>query len=256
MPIPASPSAIDSAVTASSSAVRVRPPSAKRTSVTPWRSAATAAARTSSVVRSAIASGGRGEQLVQRALVDDAPGADDRDAVAELLDLAHQVRGQQHRDALIGEPADELPHVAHAARVQARGRLVEQQQPRGADQRGGDAEPLAHAVRVAADAVLAPGRVSSTVSSASSMRRGCAVAVERRDQLEVAAAAEVRVEARRLDEARRRRPARAPPRRGGRARTASRCPRRAGSGRAASAARSSCRRRWGRGSRRRRRRRR
>ena len=39
-------------------------------------------------------------------------------------------------------------------RVEPGGRLVEQQQVRLAEQRRGDAEPLAHAVRVAADAVL------------------------------------------------------------------------------------------------------
>ena len=67
-----------------------------------------------------VAPGGGGDQLAERALVDDAAGAHDRDAVAQLLDLGHQVRGEQHGDPLVGEPADERAHVAHARRDRAR----------------------------------------------------------------------------------------------------------------------------------------
>ena len=99
------------------------------------------------------------------------------------------------------EPRDERAHVAHAGRIQAGRGLVEQQQPRIAQQRRGDAETLAHAVRVAADAVaLAVGQLDD-VQRLVDPRRGVA-AVERREQLEVLAAREVRIEARRLDEAR------------------------------------------------------
>ena len=79
--------------------------------------------------------------------------------------------------------------------------LVEQQQPRVAQQRPGDAEALPHAVRVAADLVAWRGRSRSTVSSASSIRVARVAAVEGGDQLEVLAARQVGVEARRLDEA-------------------------------------------------------
>src|SRR5205823_12155024 len=48
----------------------------------------------------AIAARGAGQQLPQRALVDDAPLLDDGDAVAELLDLAEQVAGEQDGDPL------------------------------------------------------------------------------------------------------------------------------------------------------------
>ena len=119
-----------------------------------------------------VAAGGRGEQLGERALVDDAAGADDRDAVAQLLDLGHQVAGEQHGDALVGEPPDQRAHVAHAGRVEAGRRLVEQQQPRVAQQRAGDAEPLAHAVRVAADPVLgAVGEVDGVERRVDARRR-------------------------------------------------------------------------------------
>ena len=60
---------------------------------------------------------------------------------------------EEHGDAVRGERLDELADEAHAGRVQAGGRLVEQQQPRPADQRRGDAEPLAHPRREAAHAL-------------------------------------------------------------------------------------------------------
>ena len=102
---------------------------------------------------------------------------------------------------LVGEPADERAHVPHAGRIEAGRRLVEQQQARRAQQRPGDAEALAHAVRVAADLVLrAVGEVDGVEHLADAAFG--AFAVERRHELEVAAPAEVRVEARRLDEAR------------------------------------------------------
>ena len=148
-----------------------------------------------------VALAGGAQQRVERALVDHATGAHDRDAVAQLLDLAHQVRGQQHGHALVGEPAHEHPHVAHAGRVEPGRRLVEQQQARRAQQRGGDPEPLLHAVRVALDLVaLAVGEVDRVERGVDARVR--VAAVERGHQLEVPAAAQVRVEARRLDEAR------------------------------------------------------
>ena len=61
---------------------------------------------------------------------------------------------QQDRDPFAGQAADEVAHVAHAGRVETRRRLVEEEQPRLAQERGRDPEPLAHPVRVAADAML------------------------------------------------------------------------------------------------------
>ena len=89
-------------------------------------------------------------QVGQGALVDDAPGVDDRDAVAQFLHLGQLVAGEQHGDPVFGEAANQLAHVAHPGRVEARGGLVEDQQARPAQQRGGDPQALAHAVRVAA----------------------------------------------------------------------------------------------------------
>jgi hypothetical protein len=62
--------------------------------------------------------------------------------------------GEEDGDLLAGEPADEVAHVAHSGRVEARGRLVEQEELRSPEQRRRYSEPLAHPVRVAADPVL------------------------------------------------------------------------------------------------------
>ena len=97
------------------------------------------------------------------------------------------------------EVADERAHVAHAGGVESGGGLVEQQQAWLADQRAGDAEPLPHAVGVASHAILgAPRQVDGVERGVDASSR--AVAVEGRDELEVLAAREVRVEARSLHE--------------------------------------------------------
>ena len=70
------------------------------------------------------------------------PGRDDHDVVGEQLHLGQQVAGDQHGAALRGETAEELAHPADALRVEPVGRLVEDQHPRVAQHRGGDAEPL------------------------------------------------------------------------------------------------------------------
>src|SRR3954462_9544619 len=95
------------------------------------------------------------EQLVEPALVDDPPRADDRDAVTELLHLGEDVAREEDRDPLAREPFGGRARVATAGGARAGRRLAEQEQLGVAQQRRGYAEPLAHAVRVAADAVLA-----------------------------------------------------------------------------------------------------
>jgi hypothetical protein len=68
------------------------------------------------------------------------------------------VAGDQHGPPLAGECAQEVAQPADALRVQAVGRLVEHEHPRVAQQGGRQAEPLAHAERVAAGAAI--GRVA------------------------------------------------------------------------------------------------
>ncbi len=57
--------------------------------------------------------------------------------------------GQQHGDTLVGKLAHEGGDGAGTAGVQAARRLVEQEQARGAQQCGGDAQPLTHASGIA-----------------------------------------------------------------------------------------------------------
>ena len=95
------------------------------------------------------------EEVGGRALVERAAGVDQHQPVADLLELAEVVRRHEHGAAAVGQRADQAAHLAHALRVEAVGRLVEDQQLGVAEQRGGDAEALLHAERVAAVAVVA-----------------------------------------------------------------------------------------------------
>ena len=92
-----------------------------------------------------------------------------------------------------GEPSQEVPQPADALRVEAVGGLVEHQDPRIAEQRRREAEPLAHAERVAArapvagvlerdqleqllDALVAdPGRLASARRWLRPERPGCSI---------------------------------------------------------------------------------
>ncbi|GAB4006698.1 hypothetical protein GCM10029992_58230 [Glycomyces albus] len=72
-----------------------------------------------------------------------------------MLHFGQQVGGDHDGDALIvGEPLEQGPHVVDAGRVQAVGRLVEDQQFGLLEQRLGHREPLPHAQRVALDRLL------------------------------------------------------------------------------------------------------
>src|SRR5215470_7889042 len=81
------------------------------------------------------------------------PPAVDRDqVVADPLDLAEQVRGDDDGDAeLRPDPADQLEHGGAAGRVEPVGRLVEQHQPRRAHQGLGQLHALLHAGGIGAD---------------------------------------------------------------------------------------------------------
>ena len=102
------------------------------------------------VVGGARERAGPGEQLVLGALGDDLAVADDDDLVGDALDLVEQVRAEQHGAALVGVAAQQVAHPADAGRVETVGRLVEDEHLGVAEQRVGDAEPLAHAEGVVA----------------------------------------------------------------------------------------------------------
>ena len=77
----------------------------------------------------------------RRPLGDDPAAGDDRDAVGELLGLVHVVRREEDGLAERAQPVDHVPGGAARRRVEARRRLVEEDQLRVADQRERDVEP-------------------------------------------------------------------------------------------------------------------
>ena len=96
---------------------------------------------------------GAADELVD-ARVGDQPAAADHDqVVGGQRHLAHQVRRDEDRAALGGERLEQVADPVDALRVEAVDRLVEQQRLRVAEQRGRDAEPLAHAERELAGAL-------------------------------------------------------------------------------------------------------
>ena len=64
---------------------------------------------------------------------------------ADQLDLGEEVAGQEHGRPLVHELDEQRPELVDALRVEAVGRLVEDQQARLAQEGRSQAEPLAHA---------------------------------------------------------------------------------------------------------------
>src|SRR5579872_5309271 len=106
---------------------------------------------------------------------------------------------QQYRDAFAGQAPDQRAHVAHAARIESRRGLVEDQESWTAQQCRRDPQTLAHPVRVAADLVLgAWSKLDDREHFVDALGRPRAV--QSREQFEILASGHVRVEARSLDE--------------------------------------------------------
>ena len=87
-----------------------------------------------------------GEQVGEHRLLDDLSARDDRDAIAQLLDLAHEMAREQNGHPLVCQRPHESAHVAHAGGIEPGSGLVEQQQLRLAEERSCDTEALAHPV--------------------------------------------------------------------------------------------------------------
>ena len=100
---------------------------------------------------------GRAAERARRTLRDDPPLRHHAHAVAHRLHLGQQVARDEHGRAVVGQPAQELPHLAHAGRVEAVRRLVEHQQLGLAQQRQPDPQALAHPLAVRLHALV--GRV-------------------------------------------------------------------------------------------------
>ena len=99
---------------------------------------------------------GRLQEFVERTLVDEDALVDDPDDVGQLLDLGQDVARDEDRPAGVGEVAQLRPEVVDPGRVQAVGRLVEDEQLRVVEQGRGDPQALAHPERVAVDMVAGP----------------------------------------------------------------------------------------------------
>ena len=76
---------------------------------------------------------------------------DQRDPVGQALGLLHEVGDEDDRHAAVADVLDELPGVAPGLRVEAGGELVEDRDPRVADERERDREPLLLAARELAE---------------------------------------------------------------------------------------------------------
>ena len=84
----------------------------------------------------------------RRALVDGGPWSMSDEPVADLLELAQDVRRDEYGAPARRRPTDEVAHLVDPGRIEAVGRLVQDEQ-RGIAQKGGcDAQALLHPERV------------------------------------------------------------------------------------------------------------
>ncbi len=95
-----------------------------------------------------VSAGDQPLQLLGGALRGDLAVVEHGDAVGELICLVEVLRGEEDGGAVGDQLADDLPHVVPGARVEAGGRLVEEDDPRVADQRHGDVQAALHAAGV------------------------------------------------------------------------------------------------------------
>ena len=120
---------------------------------------------------------------------------DHRDAVGEPVGLVEDLRGEQHRRAPRDERLDRIPELDAAADVQSGGRLVEEQDRRPGDQRGGQVEAAAHPARIGANETV--GGVGEVEGGQQLPRPGTRLpsreVVEPADHLEVLEAGQVLV---------------------------------------------------------------
>ena len=113
--------------------------------------------RRSSPARSAGGcAGGRSSALsdVRGALGDDPAAVDDPDVVGELVGLLQVLGGEEDGRPVVVEGPHLLPDRFAADRVEAGGRLVEEEHARLVDEGRGEVEAALHPARVAADAAV------------------------------------------------------------------------------------------------------
>ena len=138
--------------------------------------------RTANVVRP-----WRGDDLAHRALRHQ-PAVGDVGELVAALGLVHVVRADQHRDAVRREAVQLFPEFAPRVGVDARGRLVEQQQSRPVQHARGEREALLPAARQRARRAgrARPSRPRSSIAR-STAARAIVHLVDARDEVEVLA---------------------------------------------------------------------
>jgi hypothetical protein len=87
-------------------------------------------------------------QLLGGARGDHQAVVDDHDLVRQLVGLVQVLGGEQQRGPLGHQRPDDVPHPQPPPRVQAGGRLVQEEHPRPADQAGGQVQPPLHAAGI------------------------------------------------------------------------------------------------------------
>ena len=103
-----------------------------------------------------------------RGVVRDHPAVvDDGDLVGQRVGLLQVLRGEQHGRAVGDQVADDVPHVLALGRVEAGGRLVQEDHRRAAHQGRGEVEPAAHAAGVGLGRRSAASVRSNQASSSS-----------------------------------------------------------------------------------------
>ena len=101
----------------------------------------------------------RGEDLLDRPLLDDSAGVHHDDAVGDLGDHPQVVGDQQHADAVLAAEPTELDEDLRLDRdVESGSRLVGDDQPRSAGERDRDHDALAHATGELVRVGLSPAR--------------------------------------------------------------------------------------------------
>ena len=96
-----------------------------------------------------------GLQLGRRAGGGDPAVVEQDDVVGEPVGLLQVLGGEDQRGAAADQLAQQVPELVAAFRVEAGGRLVEEEDRRRGDQAGGEVEPAAHAAAVVADQPVA-----------------------------------------------------------------------------------------------------
>ena len=112
------------------------------------------------------------------AVGDDPAAVDDRDIVGELLGLVHEVGGEHDGDAVGAQVADQIPGGVAGLRVEAGGRLVQEDELRAADHGHREREALLLAAgEPAVGRAAAAARPRRSISASTSSGWACSLAM-------------------------------------------------------------------------------